>query len=72
MNEEMNWLLTDEFIAFSEKIKTIHEKRKLKKQELKDFYEKIQIEMKSIEAEALFAENEFQVWKQSQTKIKSE
>lgn len=65
MPDEMNWLLTDEFIAFSEKIKDIHERKKAKKAELKSFYDKIQADIKTLEEEAKDAEDEFQKWKQS-------
>jgi hypothetical protein len=66
MPEELNWLLTDEFIAFSSKIKDIHERKKQKKAELKDFYEQIQIDLKALDKEAKDAEDEFQTWKKAQ------
>lgn len=66
MAEEINWLLTDEFVAFSTKIAEIHEKKKLKKTELKQLYEKINSEIKALEKEAKDAEDEFQKWKKSQ------
>lgn len=65
MNDENYWLLTDEFIAFSDKIKSIHERKKTKKAELKAFYDKIQNEIKSLEEEAKLAEEAFQKWKKS-------
>lgn len=65
MAEETNWLLTDEFIAFSDKIKLIHEKKKIKKQEIKDFYKKIETEIKALDMEAKKLEDEFQAWKKS-------
>lgn len=69
MTDEMNWLLTDEFVAFSVKIKDIHERKKTKKAELKAFYDKIQVDIKALEEEAKDAEDEFQKWKNSQEKI---
>jgi predicted nucleic acid-binding Zn-ribbon protein len=66
MAEETNWLLTDEFVQFSGKIAAILEKKKAKKAELKAFYDKIQVDLKSLEEEAKQAEEEFQKWRQSQ------
>lgn len=63
--EEVNWLLTDEFIEFSKKIATIHEAKKIKKQELKEFYDKIQVDFKELDAQAAAAEKEFETWKKS-------
>jgi transcription antitermination factor NusG len=66
MMEEMNWLLTDEFVAFSAKIKDIHERKKSKKAELKAFYDKVQVDIKALDEEAKDAEDEFQKWKKGQ------
>lgn len=66
MSDEMNWLLTDEFVAFSAKIKDIHEQKKTKKAELKAFYDKIQIDIKALDEKAKDAEDEFQTWKKGQ------
>lgn len=66
MSDEMNWLLTDEFVAFSAKIKSIHERKKAKKAELKVFFDKIQVDIKALEEEAKDAEDEFQKWKKSE------
>ena len=71
MAEELNWLLTDEFVAFSTKIAAIHEKKKAKKQELKEFYEKIQADLKAFDSDAKDAEDEFQKWKKSQEEAKN-
>lgn len=66
--EEFNWLLTDEFVAFSTRIARIHEEKKIKKQELKEFYEKIQADLKVLDSEAKDEEEIFQNWKKSQEK----
>ena len=47
--ENKDYLLTDEFVAFSQKISKIYEDKKNKKLELKNFYEKIQTELKDLE-----------------------
>lgn len=59
----MDYLLTEEFVAFSKKISQIFEDKKAKKLELKNFYEKIQLELKSLEEEAKKAEKEFEEFK---------
>jgi prefoldin subunit 5 len=61
-----NFLLTDEFIAFSSKIKTIYENKKIKKAELKSFYDKTQAEIKALDNQAKSVEDEFNKWKASQ------
>ncbi len=65
MTDEFNWLLTDEFIAFSAKIKVIHESKKAKKAELKEIYDKFDAELIALDKEAKKVEDEFQTWKQS-------
>lgn len=61
--EKNDYLLTDEFVAFSQKISQIFEAKKAKKLELKNFYEKIQNEIKTLEEEAKTAEAEFEAFK---------
>ncbi|RTK93290.1 MAG: hypothetical protein EKK64_10290 [Neisseriaceae bacterium] len=68
MNEDLNWLLTDEFVSFSNKIKEIVELKKAKKAELKSFYEKTQNELKKLEEEATIAQEEFETFKSSSHK----
>jgi hypothetical protein len=68
MNEKNDYLLTDEFVAFSQKIAQIFESKKAKKLELKNFYEKIQLELKNLEEEAKLAESEFESFKQKSSK----
>jgi len=62
--ENKDYLLTDEFVAFSQKISKIYEDKKNKKLELKNFYEKIQTELKDLEDAAKAAESEFEAFKQ--------
>jgi len=61
--EKNDYLLTDEFVAFSQKIAQIFEAKKAKKLELKNFYEKIQNEIKVLEEEAKAAEADFESFK---------
>jgi hypothetical protein len=67
-----NYLLTDEFLDFANKIKAVHEEKKAKKAELKSFYEKIQNELKALDAKAKALEEEFNAWKSTPAKPKVE
>lgn len=68
MNEDLNWLLTDEFVEFSNRIKEIIEIKKAKKSELKAFHEKIKNELKQLEEEAIIAQEKFEIFKSSSHK----
>jgi hypothetical protein len=61
--DKLEWLLTDEFIAYAHKIEEIHNEKKAKKQELKDFYEKIMADLKGLEADARQVQKDFDDWK---------
>ena len=67
MAEDSSWLLSDEFVDFSDKIKEVHDKKKIKMAELKSFYEKIQAEIKVLEDQAKKIDEDFQNWKNSKT-----
>ena len=66
MSEEKNWLLTDEFLAFAATIKSLYDRKKAKKVELKNFYDKITADLNALDAQAKDAEDDFQAWKKSQ------
>lgn len=68
MSDETSWLLSDEFVSFSSKIAAIYEEKKTKKQQLKDFYEKVSADVKILDQQALELEKEFQKWKKTQEK----
>jgi uncharacterized lipoprotein NlpE involved in copper resistance len=71
--DDANYLLTDEFLAFAEKIKTVHEEKKAKKAELKVFFDKIQNDLKALDIKAKELEDQFNAWKKAQsTKSKEE
>lgn len=61
----MDWLLSDEFVTFSQRIAEIHNEKKQLKQQLKDFYEKSQAKLKDLEAQAQALSEEFEKWKKS-------
>lgn len=69
--EKTDYLLTEEFVEFSQKIAKIFEAKKAKKLELKTFYEKVQGEIKSLEEEAKKAEQDFEAFKAKQSKEES-
>jgi SMC interacting uncharacterized protein involved in chromosome segregation len=64
--DDTSLLLTEEFQNFSAKIKTIFEEKKAKKEQLKALYDKVQAEIKALDAKAKTAEEEFNKWKASQ------
>jgi predicted phage-related endonuclease len=62
---ELDTLLTDEFVVFSQKVSEIHIEKKKMKQELKDVYEKINAKMKELDTEAKSLNENFEKWKNS-------
>ena len=66
---ELDTLLTDEFVAFSQKVSEIHIEKKKMKQELKDVYEKINSKMKELDMEAKSLNENFEKWKNSFDKV---
>lgn len=62
---ELDTLLTDEFVVFSQKVSEIHVEKKKMKQELKDVYEKINTKMKELDLEAKLLNENFEKWKNS-------
>ncbi len=66
--DNVEFLLSDEFVKFSEKIKEIHDKKKVEKEEIKALYAEHQRKMKALEHEAVAAQEEFETWKNSQLK----
>lgn len=61
----MDWLLSDEFVTFSQRVAEIHAEKKSIKQQLKDFYEKSQARIKDLDAQAQALSEEFEKWKAS-------
>lgn len=62
----MDWLLSDEFVIFSQKIAEIHAQKKKLKQELQDLYKEIQSKIKGLDDEAVALQAEFEQWKTDQ------
>ena len=59
----MDWLLSEEFVTFSQRIADIYTEKKKIKADLKDFYEKAQGKLKELEAQAQTLQEEFEKWK---------
>ncbi len=57
---EIELLLTDEFAGFAEEIKKIHDIKKAKAVEIKALYEKFQLEVAALDAEAKKLYDEWQ------------
>lgn len=62
---DIDTLLSDEFVAFSQKVSEIHQEKKKMKQELKEMYEKIQTKIKELDAQAKSLADNFDKWKKS-------
>jgi len=63
----MDWLLSEEFVTFSQRVAGIYNEKKKIKQELKEYYDKIQLKMKDLDAQAQALQEEFDRWKSSQS-----
>ncbi len=63
----MDWLLSEEFVTFSQKISEIYAEKKKIKNELKEVYEKFQNKIKDLELQAQALQEEFEKWKKTQS-----
>jgi|LakMenE18May11ns_1017448.scaffolds.fasta_scaffold9933918_1 hypothetical protein len=66
VDKQLEFLLTDNFQEFSEKIAEIHTEKKKKKEAFKQVYEKTQQELKQLDNQAKSIYEEFEQWKKSQ------
>ena len=64
-DNQFDYLLTDNFQEFAQKISEIHSEKKKKKENLKQVYENIQNEMKELENKARQLNEEFEQWRSS-------
>lgn len=65
---DIDALLSDEFVTFSQRVSEIHQEKKKMKQELKEMYEKIQIKIKDLDSQAKSLAENFEKWKNSLSK----
>lgn len=63
--DNIDYLLSDNFIEFSKNIAEIYSEKKKKKEHLKQVYEKIQSEIKELDGKAKKLNFEFESWKNS-------
>ncbi len=66
--ENIDYLLSEKFIEFSQEITAIYAEKKKKKEYLKQIYEKIQAELKDLDNKAKKLNSEFESWKNSSEK----
>lgn len=67
-----NWLLSDEFIEFSNKVSELHAEKKKLKAELKEFYEKTTTQIKELDKQAEVLNQEFETWKKDKSNARGE
>jgi len=66
--EDLDILLSDQFIEFSKKIAAIAEKKKVEKQEFEKVFEAFKKTMKSLDDEAKKLQKDFEKWKDDKNK----
>ena len=64
--EDVELLLSDEFVAFSTTIAAIHAEKKEKKSQLKEIYDKMKKEIEDLDGRAKTEYAQFEEWKKSQ------
>ncbi len=65
---EIDILLSDEFVEFSGKIKELHERKKTKQNEFKALFDKFKAEVQAMDDEAKGLQTDFETWKNNQVK----
>lgn len=61
--ESLEYLLSDEYVQFSQRIAEIHALKKSCKEEFKKKHEEYQANLKSLDGEATIAAQKFEDWK---------
>lgn len=64
-SDNIDYLLSDNFIEFSKNISEIYSEKKKKKEYLKQVYEKTQVEIKDLDNKARKLNSDFESWKSS-------
>lgn len=65
MSDNIDCLLSENFIEFSKNIADIYSEKKKKKEYLKQIYEKTQFEIKELDNKAKKLNSDFESWKNS-------
>ena len=63
--EELEILLTDEYVEFARVVKDTHDKKKEKQEEFKVVYDNFKNEMKEYDSDVATAQNRFEAWKKT-------
>jgi len=63
---EIDIILSDEFVQYSQLVSTIHTNKKNMKEEFKKLYEKFQSDQAELDRQALEATKKFETWKAAQ------
>jgi hypothetical protein len=71
MHDEVELLLSDEFVAFSGKIADIHKQKKQCQEEFKKIFDSYKASMSEFEKAAAEAQNEWETWKTSAAEAKT-
>ena len=66
---DYDFLLTDEFVVFSQKVGEIHAEKKAKELEFKKLYEAFKQEMKELDDRAKETHAEWEAWKSSKSGV---
>lgn len=65
-------LLTDEFVAFSKAIATVHEEKKILEEDFKKHFEEYKNKKKELESRVSIASEKWEEWKNQQLSKKSD
>lgn len=65
---EAELLLTDEFVAFSQAVATVHEEKKVLEEEFKKHFEEYKSKKKDFESRVATASAKWEEWKMAQLK----
>lgn len=61
--EKLEVLLSDNFVAFSQNVKALHEEKQKIKTEIKKLYEEAQLKLKELDKQVLSLQADFEKWK---------
>lgn len=67
MSDQIEFLLSDEYVSFSAKIAEIHALKKACKEEMKKKYEEFQAHLKELDVQAQASLNKWEEWKTAQS-----
>ena len=63
--EEVDILLTDEYVEFAKKVADIHTKKKTNQAEFKEVYDKFKADLAALDVEVAEEQSKFESWKSS-------